>query len=116
MITRILLAILLTCAISLQSRAEHPETYGSKVLATGKLLGIPEYPRPKAMHTTVFDQFPDFQLPEGIINVAGWGFPTYADMPTNSKGKLIIFDKGFTHMTNLSGYDRSKFADYENGQ
>lgn len=75
------------------------------------LKSIPNYPKPNRLNYHVLDQFPDFDLPKNLVNVAGHGFPLYKDEPTGKDGKLKLFNIGFTNATNLEAFDRSKWAD-----
>lgn len=77
---------------------------------------MPDYPKPDGLNTTDFDAFPDFEMPKNIKYIGGYGFPTYNNESLDKNGKLNLFKKGITNLINLTGYQRNKWADLDNGR
>lgn len=71
-----------------------------------ELKGILPYTLPKGNNTTDWSSFPNLQLPGGIVNVGGYGFPLYRDEKLQN-GKLNLLSKGFTHLVNLNALPRA---------
>mgnify|MGYP000862964418 CR=1 FL=1 len=68
--------------------------------------GVLAYSLPKGNNTTDWTQFSNLKLPEGIVNVGGYGFPLYRDEKLE-KGKINLLSKGFSHLINLNALPRA---------
>lgn len=77
----------------------------------GEVIEMETVPEPStvAVNTNTFTDFPDFELPEGVLNVAGDGFPLWANEETAPDGKLLMFKKGWTNSFNLRAFAKSKW-------
>lgn len=84
-----------------------------KKTAVKEFTGVIKYDLPKGNNTTNWEQFQNLKLPEGILHVAGYGFPLYADEKLQN-GKVNLLSKGFTQVANLEGLPR-KTWDGKNG-
>jgi hypothetical protein len=74
----------------------------------GVLQGIPKYPLPTRDDWTNFEDFPNFNLPEGITTIGGYGFPLYANEGLVG-GKLASLSKGYSNLVNVHATPRSKW-------
>lgn len=76
----------------------------------GKLNRIPKYPLPDRNNWTVFENFPEIKIPEGITTIGGYGFPLYKNEGLSPSGKLSLFSKGYTNVVNTSALPRSSWS------
>ncbi|MFS0489905.1 hypothetical protein [Leadbetterella byssophila] len=71
--------------------------------------GMIDYDLPSGNNTVDWSTFQNLTLPAGMKNVMGYGGPMYADEALGSDGKLIVFQKGWTNVVNISSFHRSKW-------
>jgi hypothetical protein len=67
---------------------------------------LPSYNLPSGNNQTDWEQFSDLNIPGGILNVGGYGFPLFKNEGLQN-GKLNLFSKGWTHLVNLNAHPRS---------
>lgn len=74
----------------------------------GELSKVPE-PATPTVNTNSWVGFPDFTPPIGVLNVAGDGFPLWANDEIDGNGKLTMFRKGWTNSFNLRAFAAAKW-------
>lgn len=77
--------------------------------AESALFRMPAHPLPVANDTSDWSGYPDFTLPQRVINVAGDGFGLWANETTAPDGKLSLLKKGFTNIFNIRNFARAKW-------